>query len=51
MRRLSQAMVACLAAWAAGAGELPAFPGAEGFGRFASGGRGGEVCEIGRAHV
>src|SRR5207245_1457841 len=27
----------------AGAKELPAFPGAEGFGRFATGGRGGDV--------
>lgn len=33
-------------------GEALAFPGAVGFGRYASGGRGGEVYhEIGRAHV
>jgi hypothetical protein len=32
---------------AAGArGQVPAFPGAEGFGRYASGGRGGQVVEV-----
>lgn len=31
---------------AATAGRLPAFPGAEGFGAFAKGGRGGKVCSV-----
>lgn len=37
-----------LAAMTAGAqdAEITAFPGAEGFGRYASGGRGGEICHV-----
>jgi hypothetical protein len=33
-------------AWSARAAELPAFPGAEGFGRVAQGGRGGDVYHV-----
>ncbi len=41
--------VACcglLLAWAGSAGEVPAFPGAEGFGAMAKGGRGGRVIFV-----
>ncbi len=49
LRRMFRPLLGCVAAggtWLAAAEPVPAFPGAEGFGRLARGGRGGDVYHV-----